>query len=80
MHKETSEACQPFSKETEELMRVQENCSDFLQIIADKLNKKPQRPSRFLRDIYQNQFVNINEQQLRGIYNDRQRNLRKVSK
>lgn len=68
------------NKETRELLRVQENCADFLQIIADKMNRKPVRPTQTLRDIYQNQFVNINEQQLKGIYNGRERNLRKVSK
>lgn len=68
------------NKETRELLRVQENCADFLQIIADKMNRKPMRPTQTLRDIYQNQFVNINEQQLKGIYNGRERNLRKISK
>lgn len=68
------------NKETRELLRVQENCADFLQIIADKMNRKPVRPTQTLRDIYQNQFVNINEQQLKGIYNGRERNLRKISK
>lgn len=68
------------NKETRELLRVQENCADFLQIIADKMNRKPMRSAQTLRDIYQNQFVNINEQQLKGIYNGRERNLRKISK
>ena len=65
-------------KETLELLRLQENCADFLQIISDKMNRKPIKPTMTLRDIYQNQFVNINEQQLKGIYNDRQRDLRKI--
>ena len=64
----------------DEIERIQENCSDLLRIIADKMNRPPKRPSMSLRDIYLNQFVNINEQQLRGIYNDRQRNLRKLQR
>lgn len=67
-------------KETYELMRIQENCADFLQIIADKMSRKPQKDVQFLRDIYQNQFINISEQQLKGIYNDRTRLIRKVQR
>jgi len=66
--------------DTEELLRIQENCADFLQIIAEKMNRKPQKNSMTLREIYQNHFININEQVLGRIYNDRQRNLRSKSK
>lgn len=67
-------------KETEELIRVQENCSDLLQIAVDKMNRSPVRFSQTLREVYLNQFVNINEQQLKGIYNDRQRDIRKIQR
>lgn len=67
-------------KETYELLRVQENCADLLDIVAKKVNRRPQKHTMTLRDIYINQFVNINEQQLRGIYNDRARTIGKVQK
>lgn len=68
-------------KSDEEILEgIQQNCSTLLQIIFDKMNEPPAKPLRTLRDIYLDQFVNINEQQLKGIYNDRQRNLRKISK
>lgn len=67
-------------KETYELQRIQDNCSDFLQIIADIMNRKPPKPTKTLRDIYQDQFININEQQLKGIYNDRARTIGKVQR
>lgn len=61
-------------------MRVQAGLDSLLEQIAKRINQKPARPSMSLRDIYLNQFVNINEQQLRGIYNDRQRNFRKLQR
>lgn len=61
-------------------MRVQAGLDSLLEQIAKRINQKPARPSVSLRDIYLNQFVNINEQQLRGIYNDRQRNFRKLQR
>lgn len=64
------------NKETRELLRVQENCADVLQIIADKMNRAPYKPGLTLRDIYMSQFVNINEQQLKGIYNGVERHKR----
>lgn len=67
-------------KETRELMRVQAGLDSLLEQIAKRINQKPVRPSMSLRDIYLNQFVNINEQQIRGIYNDRQRNFRKLQR
>ena len=68
------------SNDYDELMRVQENCMDILKIAIDKMNKTHHKPSRSFRDIYQDQFINVNEQFLRGTYNDRQRDFRKVSK
>lgn len=67
-------------KETEDLIVIQNNCLDFLRIAVEKMNKKPIKFSNPLKDIYMNQFILINEQTLRGIYNDRQRIIRKVSK
>lgn len=61
-------------------MRVQAGLDSLLEQIAKRINQKPARPSMSLRDIYLNQFVNINEQQLRGIYNDRRRNFRKLQR
>lgn len=61
-------------------MRVQAGLDSLLEQIAKRINQKPVRPSMSLRDIYLNQFVNINEQQIRGIYNDRQRNFRKLQR
>lgn len=68
------------SKDYEELLRVQENCMDILKIAIDKMNKSPPKPSRSFRDLYKDQFINVNEQFIRGTYNDRQRNFRKISK
>jgi len=67
-------------KETNELLQVQESCSDFLQIMFDKMNRKPVKPVHTLHEVYLNQFININEQQLKGIYNDRQRNIRRMQR
>ena len=53
---------------------------DIVKIAIDKLNKVPVKPSRTLKDIYHDQFININETFLRGIYNDRQRNLTSKSR
>lgn len=64
----------------EDLYRVQEDCMDIVKIAIDKMNKKPPKVLSTLRDIYQNQFININETTLRGIYNDRQRNFRSKSR
>ncbi len=60
----------------EDLYRVQEDCMDIVKIAIDKMNKRPQKPSSTLRDIYQNQFININETTLRGIYNGVERHKR----
>lgn len=57
-------------------MRVQAGLDSLLEQIAKRINQKPVRPSMSLRDIYLNQFVNINEQQLRGIYNGVERHKR----
>lgn len=65
------------SKRLEELEEVQENFMAILKIAIDKMNKKPMKKVQTLREVYLNQFVNINETVLRGIYDDRQRNLRK---
>lgn len=65
------------SKRLEELEEVQENFMAILKIAIDKMNKKPIKKVQTLREVYLNQFVNINETVLRGIYDDRQRNLRK---
>lgn len=64
----------------EELYRLQENCMDIVQIAVDKMNKRPPQRCTTLKDIYENYFININEQQLRRIYNDRSRNFRSKSK
>lgn len=60
----------------EDLYRVQEDCMDIVKIAIDKMNKAPAKRSSTLQSIYQNQFININETFLIGVYNDRQRNFR----
>lgn len=67
-------------KETRDLYIIQENCSDLLRIAIEKMNKKPVKPMNTLRKIYQDAFININEQTLRGIYYDRQRNLTRMQR
>lgn len=67
-------------KETRDLYMIQENCSDLLRIAIEKMNKKPVKPMNILRKIYQDAFININEQTLRGIYYDRQRNLTRIQR
>lgn len=67
-------------KETRDLYMIQENCSDLLRIAIEKMNKKPVKTINILRKIYQDAFININEQTLRGIYYDRQRNLTRIQR
>ena len=64
------------SKDLNELYRVQENCMDIVKIAIDKLNKEPTRSYKSFRDIYKDQFINVNEQFLRGTYNDVERHKR----
>lgn len=67
-------------KETRDLYMIQENCSDLLRIAIEKMNKKPVKTVNIIRKIYQDAFININEQTLRGIYYDRQRNLTRIQR
>ena len=64
----------------DDLYRIQQDCMDIVKIAIDKMNKAPVKDSTAIRDLYQNQFININETFLRGIYNDRQRNLTSKSR
>lgn len=64
----------------DDLYRVQQDCMDIVKIAIDKMNKAPVKDSTTIRDLYRDQFININETFLRGIYNDRQRDLRKTSR
>lgn len=63
-------------KETRELIQVQAGLQCLVEQALKTAYQKPAKPSMTLRDIYISQFININEQQLKGIYNDRSRNFR----